>query len=205
VYGIIYKATGPSGLVYIGQTTESLKERKRRHQYRAYLGDRRGAFQIALLDEGFSAFAWEQIDTAENKIDLDQKERYWIAHYQSDNSAHGYNQNDGGIHYKANAETRRKMSESLKGKNKGKTAWNKGKHASKETRRKISEAHKGRIVSKETRDKLSVIHKGKRLTVEQRRKISEANKGHTTSEATRQKISATLKSKGILPPWIKNR
>ena len=41
-------------------------------------------------------------------------------------------------------ETRHKLSESHKGKNKGKTSWMKGKHLSEETKRKLSEARKGK-------------------------------------------------------------
>jgi hypothetical protein len=75
----------------------------------------------------------------------------------------------------------------------------------------LSKAHKGKKkppLSEEHRQKISKAltgRKGIKWSDEQRRKFSEAMKGHTTSEATRQKISAALKSKGILPPWIKNR
>ena len=207
MYGIIYKATGPTGLVYIGQTTESLKERIRRHQCRAQRGDRRGAFQVAILEHGFSAFAWEQIDTAETAEELDEKEKYWIAHYQSDNPAHGYNGTTGGIKTVYTQETRQKMSEAQKGE---KGYWH-GKTFSEEHRRKISKAHKGKKKPPRTaehRRKLSKALTGRKgipWSAEQHRKHSETQKGHVVSEATRRKISAALKSKGILPPWIKNR
>jgi group I intron endonuclease len=193
--------------VYVGQSTESLKERKRKHIVRAKKGDRRGAFQIALLALGFSSFTWEQIDTANNKEELDAKEKQWIRHYQSDNPAHGYNGTDGGINTVLSPATRRKISESQKGE---KGYWY-GKHLSEEHRRNIGKAHKGKKkppMSAETRRKMSQARtgrKGTKWSPEQRRKISAALKGHTTSEATRQKISTALKSKGILPPWIKNR
>ena len=48
-------------------------------------------------------------------------------------------------------ETRRKMSEAQK----GRSAWNKGKHLSDETRIKMSEARKGRTFTEEWRIKLS--------------------------------------------------
>ena len=54
---------------------------------------------------------------------------------------------------------------------------NNGKMLSSETRRKISEAHKGKTLSAETRRKISEAHKGKTLSAETRRKISEARKG----------------------------
>ena len=54
---------------------------------------------------------------------------------------------------------------------------NNGKMLSSETRRKISEAHKGKTLSAETRRKISEAHKGKTLSAETRRKISEATTG----------------------------
>lgn len=66
-------------------------------------------------------------------------------------------------------ETKRKMSESLRGKNKGKSheAWNKGKKMSEETKQKIRESLKGNIPP----------NKGIPLSEEHKRKLSEANKG----------------------------
>ena len=57
------------------------------------------------------------------------------------------------------------MSESLKGRD----AWNKGKHHSDDTRRKISKANKGK----------SSPRKGVTLSDETRRKLSESHKGKT--------------------------
>lgn len=45
---------------------------------------------------------------------------------------------------------------------KGHVPWNKGKHHSIETRRKISEAQKGRKHSEETKRKMSESHKGEK-------------------------------------------
>jgi len=194
MYGIIYKAKGPSGLVYIGQTTQTLARRKSEHKVRALKQDRRYPFGIALLDEGFSNFQWDQIDTAENAEELDAKEKQWIAHYQSDNPGHGYNGTTGGISYTVTQETRQKMSEAGKGK----------KHSEKH-RRKIGEAQRGKQRTPEQCKRISEAQKGKQLSAEHRRKISEGLKGKHLSPATRRKISATLKSKGILPPWIKNK
>lgn len=52
-------------------------------------------------------------------------------------------------------ESRKKMSE----KHKGIITWNKGKHLSEETKRKISKARKGQKLSEETKRKLSEISK----------------------------------------------
>ncbi len=75
------------------------------------------------------------------------------------------------------------MSESKK----GNTNWL-GKTHSKETRKKISEAHKGKTRSEEHRKKMSEVRKGKTYPEETRKKMSEAKKGKNRSEETRKKI-----------------
>jgi group I intron endonuclease len=175
-YGIIYKATGPTGKVYIGQTKLTLKRRKAGHKFMALKGDRRFAFQIALLDEGFDNFAWEQIDQADTPEELDRKEKEWIAYYKADDPACGYNILNGGKHFTTPPETRRKISEARK-----------GIVFSPETLQRMSKAQKGKKHgprSLETRQKLSRALKGKQrpdikgkhLSEEHRRKIGEANR-----------------------------
>ena len=56
-------------------------------------------------------------------------------------------------------KTRQLLSDSNKGKNKGKTPWIKGRHLSEEHKRKLSEAHKN--MSKEYKQKLSEAKKGR--------------------------------------------
>ena len=187
MYGIIYKAIGPSGLVYIGQTTKSLTHRKGQHAYRAKKGDRRTALQIAILEYGFSMFTWDKIDTANSKAELDAKEKHWITYYQSDNPAHGYNSTDGGFHYKDTEETRRKKSKAHKGKERPEI---KGRPLSAEHRRKLSEAMKGKNKGKQP------YNKGKQPSTETRRKISEAIKGRKPSPETRKKMSVSAKRRG---------
>ena len=81
-------------------------------------------------------------------------------------------------------ETRRKMSEALK-----------GKPRSKEIRRKISEAHKGKTHSEKSRRNMSESQKGKTFSEETKRKLSEAKKGKTFSEEHKRKLSESQKGK----------
>ena len=183
MYGIIYKATNlANGKIYIGQTTQKLKARKQAHAYRTKKGDRRSAFQIALLEHGFDSFQWEQIDTADTAEELNQIEKYWIAHYKADDPAHGYNLQSGGFGAKHTAETKQKLRElqtgkkynpmSEKGKRnisearKGKSSGMKGKHHSAETREKIRENMKGK----------NTWQKGKKHSEETLRKMRESQK-----------------------------
>lgn len=80
----------------------------------------------------------------------------------------------------------------------------KEKVVSNETRKKISNARKGMVVSDETRKKLSDAHKGKTVSDETRKKISDALKGENNyiygkhlSEETRKKLSDAHKGKVI--------
>ena len=81
-------------------------------------------------------------------------------------------------------ETRRKMSESLK-----------GHKCNEETKCKISVANKGKIRSEEQRNNISKSLKGRSLSEEHKRKIGLARKGrkYTLSEETRKKMSEARK------------
>ena len=87
-----------------------------------------------------------------------------------------------GSSYKLTQDTKNKMSES-----------HKGKHHSEETRRKISEALKGNKMSENNRIALYEAHKGKKQSVETCKKRSESLKGRTFSEEHRRKISEAIK------------
>jgi len=85
-------------------------------------------------------------------------------------------------------ETRRKRSESMKGKNTG--------PKSEEHRKKLSEAHCGKKLSDEHKEKL----RNKPVSEETRQKISEAGKGRIVSEETRRKKSESMKGKKFGSP-----
>ena len=96
------------------------------------------------------------------------------------------------------AETRKKMSEALK----GEKCYIFGKHRSAETRKKMSESNKeennpmfGKHHSAEARKKMSEVHKGKNRSAETRKKIAEAHKGKNHSAETRKNMSEARKGK----------
>jgi hypothetical protein len=121
-------------------------------------------------------------------------ERRMIRWYGRKDSATGILRNltdggdgtSGGI---CSAETKKKISEANKGRNKGRIL-------SSETRKKLSEAgksRKGHIHSVETRKKMSKAGKGRILSAETRKKMSESQKGHGRihSAETRRKMAET--------------
>lgn len=83
------------------------------------------------------------------------------------------------VGYRHSEESKRKMSESLK----GRVSANKGKPMSLEQKLKLSEVHKGKVSPK----------KGKPISLEQKLKISESLRGHKQSEETKKKRSDSRK------------
>lgn len=91
---LIYKATSPSGKVYVGLTSQSLRQRK--HQHENHAPKSNGYFQKALVKYR-EAMVWETLDN--NIADFEkaaERERYFIGFYQSNNPVKGYNSTTGG-------------------------------------------------------------------------------------------------------------
>ena len=87
---IIYKITNIlDNKIYIGQTTESLQKRFSRHcGYQLNDGTH---LHNAMKKYGITNFYIEQIDSAINQEELDEKEIYWIRFYNSCDENIGYN------------------------------------------------------------------------------------------------------------------
>lgn len=103
---------------------------------------------------------------------LNTYEEYYIFELMTYDTRVGYNNTYGGDSGRPTKETKKKISES-----------NKGKIRSEETRKKISEATTGE----------NHPMYGKHHTEETRKKMSEANKGKTLSEETKRKLSEAFK------------
>ena len=124
---IIYKITNLiNNKVYIGKTTKTIEWRFKKHLYDAkHTENTRNHFHRALLCYGEENFKVEQIDYATTKEELNEKERYWINYYDSQNT--GYNMTsggDGGDTYDGLTTeeldvVKTKLSEKNKGKNNG--------------------------------------------------------------------------------------
>ena len=132
-------------------------------------------------DEGFShKILFEGLSESEAR----SIEEMLIANYETHDQEHGYNLTLGGELERPNEQTRRKISEAMKGEN------NPTKRP--EVRRKMSESRRGHGVSEETRQKMSEAMKGENNPAkrpEVRRKMSEAQKGKTLSNETCRKLS----------------
>lgn len=182
----VYRHTFPNGKVYIGYTGQKPADRwcggaGYKHQqfvYRAIVRYGWDNIQHEVIADGLT---YEQAIAIEIEL---------IKAYDSTNPDFGYNTTAGGdgrldcggekhpMYGKRHTEeSRRKMSESLK----GRTAPNKGKSPSEETREKLRQANLGKKYQR---------------SPEWREKIAESNRGLKRSEETKRRVAA-VKSKPV--------
>jgi group I intron endonuclease len=179
-YGYVYETINlKNGKTYIGQ--------HKGHWNENYFGS--GVFlNKAIKKYGKDNFECNLIMWAHSRNELNNLEIKYIAYYKPE-----YNIAIGGYGgtYQRTKKTRQKQSEASRGE---KNHFY-GEHHLEETRKKISESLKGKICSEETRKKMSDFHKGRKLSEETKRKISEANKGKKLSKEHKQKISKSMKGR----------
>jgi group I intron endonuclease len=181
-YGKIYKITNTvNGKIYIGQTIQTLKNRKNRKKDHRNCGERLQHLALcrAFKKYGFENFEWTTIYYAKDKNDLDEMEKYYIQFYKTMSPRYGYNMTFGGEGGQHPEEIKKKISRSLK-----------GRVFSEETKKKLSLSLKGKY----TKEKSSWW--GRKHTEEERKKIGDAQKGQKNhnygkkaTEETRKKMS----------------
>jgi group I intron endonuclease len=120
-YGIIYIAKNlTNGKVYVGKTTQTIEKRKWEHNNRAKLGWEQLIYK-AIRKYGSNSFQWSVIEHCDNEESINNREEFWIKHYNSyigEPNSNGYNMTTGGegtSGHKLSEETKRKMSESKTG------------------------------------------------------------------------------------------
>lgn len=138
---IIYKITNNlNGKVYIGQTCRSLEGRMSEHiRHNTIVVDK------AIQKYGADNFTVEQIDVAYDIDELNQKEQFWIRHYNS-MVPNGYNQcaggdNTVGFHHRADSKQKMSIKKAVQYVGGGNPFF--GKTHSEESRQKMSDARKG--------------------------------------------------------------
>ena len=108
LYGIIYRATSPSGKCYIGQTTASLRRRRNGHYSDS---SRRRCFLISRAIAKYGdAMRWEEIACATDKAGLDFAEQALIVQHGT-LAPGGYNLQTGGAAGKHSEQSKAKMAE----------------------------------------------------------------------------------------------
>lgn len=88
------------------------------------------------------------------------------------------------------SEALEKMSQTWFGK--GENHVNYGKHLGQDVRQKISEAHKGKVLSEETKKKLSVLNSGEKHPLFDKKGSEHPAYGHKWSEETRAKMKPVI-------------
>jgi len=196
---------------YIGSST-NIQCRRRRHLSRL----RRGVhcnvhLQRAFDKYGEDTFAFEILEQVAT-MNLVECEQHYLDTLQPEYNMLPAAGSPLGYHH--SLETRRKMSESRKGKGNpnygkplspehrrklsetlsGERSPNYGKHHSIEWRRKIGDGNRGKCHSEETKQKLREAAANRPFSEEHRRKISEAGIGRRHSEATRRRMSVARKA-----------
>ena len=141
---IIYKITNLiNGKIYIGQTTRTLEERISNHIYQK----RKSLIHQAIVKYGWENFKAEIVEVCKNIEELNDREKYWIAHYDCI-SPNGYNLTDGGSNGIRSKATLKKMSRISKERLKDP-----------ELRARITKALTGRKDSEEVKANKSVAQK----------------------------------------------
>ena len=99
MYGYIYKVKNlRNNKVYIGQTVRTVEQRWQEHIQKAFSDKKQDIhyFQQAIRKYGPANFKVSIIATAENREELDDKEKYYIQFFNSTDSRYGYNLTPGG-------------------------------------------------------------------------------------------------------------
>jgi group I intron endonuclease len=114
----IYKVTNKqNGLIYIGQTKHDGATRFSTHVREALSVKRKnyGLFHNAIVEFGKNSFEVEDLETELSEEEANERERYWIEFYKSNDCRFGYNVDSGGMSGgKKGASCRQQMSESTK-------------------------------------------------------------------------------------------
>ena len=224
--GIIYKATNTlNNKCYVGSTCLTLEQRKKAHRYN--FRSKTLYFYKALSKYGFDKFIWTEEEVIECPEELmletlDQREVFHILKNKSLYNQQGYNVRLGGLNFQHSESTKRKISQSNKGKKvaSGKNHWTFGKARDEVTKQKIRASKLGTKASEDTKRKMSVaqtgIKKSWSIAARERKKHqvdlelirSLREKGHTVEEISnvlgcsraiiKSRISS-LKSRGLIP------
>ena len=111
--GIIYLITNKeNGHKYIGQTTQGMNKRWQQHIREALqMSDK--PLHRAMRKYGNHRFTIQEIDECDERL-LNEKEQYWIEHYNTFQSMEGYNATSGGDKVIFSEEIKKKMSEKAK-------------------------------------------------------------------------------------------
>lgn len=181
IYKILNKINGK---FYIGSAID-IKVRWYQHRWYLNNGKHHNLYLQRAWNLNSNDFDFIILEICEN---IREREQHWINIL---NPEYNLTKTVGSLlGYKHSEETKRLMSERRKG-----NQFNKGKHHSEETKKKISEGNKGKLISFETRAKQSASGKGRKFSPEGCANIAAASKRRKHSEKTKVKMSEIAKAR----------
>jgi len=111
--GIIYLIVNKqNGHKYVGQTTQGMNKRWQQHIQEAMRMSSKPLHR-AMRKYGNHNFMIKEIDECSEQL-LNEREQYWIEHYNTFNTAEGYNATSGGDKFVLSDESKQKISEKAK-------------------------------------------------------------------------------------------
>lgn len=182
-FGLIYKITNTiNNKIYIGQTARTLSQRKSEYFKDRYKSNEH--LKNAFEKYGKNKFTFEEIDYAQNIEELNEKEIYWIKFYNCVDKTIGYNLHEGGRNCLLSDETKKKLSDTRRG------------------RKQTPEWVAKRIPKAGTQEAKDMM--GRFMTEEQKKHLSEITKGENAfwygkkrDEETIDKIRKTKLENGL--------
>lgn len=178
VYLVVNKINGH---MYIGKTSQTLKERRRKH----YIDSKRGrqsAFCRALRKYPEEAFEWEILEEGLSEEEASEREIYYIAKYNTYLSQEHYNMTPGGEGYKLSEDIKQKISQA-----------NKGKRRTPEQKAKLSAVKKNMGVKWTEEQKK--LHIERRTGSKHKQETIEKMKSVERTEEWKQNIAKSLTNK----------
>lgn len=185
--------------IYVGQTTRNIDVRLIEHSAKTS-----GCIAIrnAINKHGLDNFKIQSVFQANSLEELNKKEQSLILELNS-LSPNGYNLRVGGDSSAVSEETAKKISLANSGENHPMF----GKHCSEETKKRMSEAAKGKEKTDKHRKNISKSKMGIKRSEETKEKISKGHLGKKKTDETKKRMSDAWK--GVPKPkseeWCKNQ
>ncbi len=187
VYCILNKINGKR---YVGSAARSITERRCKHVDALRDGNHPNRYLQNAWDKNGSAnFVFLVLERCSSNKCI-EREQYWINHYQSANREKGYNISPTAgscLGVKQTEETRRKLSERMK-----------GTKQSDETIQKRVNSWKSTVLTEEGLKRWSERRRGKKRTEEGRKRMSDSRKGRPLSQLNRDGLREAWKKRS--PP-----
>jgi group I intron endonuclease len=189
---------------YIGQASD------RDFRWKEHLKSLRGFYHHSILlqrawcKHGANNFIFVVLEVLSDTSKLNEREIYWGKLLKPEyniaplgGSMRGYEHTEEARLNMSNAhkgkkhhseEHKKRLAERMKG-----NTWNVGRKHSAEHIETRAKAHRGKIISEETKIKMSLAQKGRKLTEEHKQKLSVAKKGKNLSDNHKKKLSEAAK------------